>query len=104
VEDLLGAGAIIHALDPSGSRGSSPDARAASAAFASLRDRLDWALLDSPSGQELCARGLEADVRVAAEHGVSSCVPLLDGDRFVDGGRPSTDQTPSRDMNRDMKE
>jgi 2-phosphosulfolactate phosphatase len=91
VEDLLGAGAIIHGLDPSGLRGSSPDARAAAGAFALLQDRLEWALLDSPSGRELCARGLEGDVRLAAEHGVSNCVPMIDGDRFVDGWGRSAD-------------
>jgi 2-phosphosulfolactate phosphatase len=87
VEDVLGAGAIVHALDPSGSV-SSPDAIAAAGAFVALADRLEWALSDSPSGRELRSRGWDDDVRAAAQHSVSSCVPVIEGDRFVDGSRP----------------
>jgi 2-phosphosulfolactate phosphatase len=84
VEDWMGAGAIVAATDPSGDV-SSPDGLAAAGSFASLRDRLDWALAESASGRELRDRGWDADVTVAAEHGVSACVPVLDGACFVDG-------------------
>jgi 2-phosphosulfolactate phosphatase len=90
VEDLLGAGAIIHALDPGGDV-SSGDALAAAGAFVALADRLERTLIESPSGRELESRGWGDDVRMAADHGVSSCVPMIDGDCFIDG----SESTPS---------
>jgi 2-phosphosulfolactate phosphatase len=90
VEDLLGAGAIIHALDPGGGD-SSGDALAAAGAFVALADRLERTLIESPSGRELESRGWGDDVRMAADHGVSSCVPMIDGDCFIDG----SESTPS---------
>ncbi|HEX5097099.1 MAG TPA: 2-phosphosulfolactate phosphatase [Acidimicrobiia bacterium] len=84
VEDLLGAGAIIHALDPEG-RDVTPDAGAAAGAFVAMTERLEWALLECPSGRELRGHGWDADVRAAAEHGVSECVPVLVDGCFVDG-------------------
>lgn len=78
VEDHLGAGAIISALE--GKR--SPEAELAVQAFiASLRD-LSGTLLDCVSGRELAATGYRKDVRFAAEWDASTCVPRLDGDRF----------------------
>jgi 2-phosphosulfolactate phosphatase len=84
VEDLLGAGAVIHALDPD-ARDVTPEAGAAAGAFVAMKERLEWALLDCPSGRELQSHGWDADVRAAAEHAVSECVPVLVDDRFVDG-------------------
>jgi 2-phosphosulfolactate phosphatase len=73
VEDLLGAGAILHAL---GGR-PSPEARAAVAAFLDAAADLPAALAACTSGRELAARGLAADLPLAAEHDVSRVVPVL---------------------------
>jgi 2-phosphosulfolactate phosphatase len=93
LEDWLGAGAIVAAADPAGQT-SSPDALAAAGSFRAVHERLGWALAESTSGQELTARGWDADVRAAAEHGVSACVPLLDDACFVDGSSASTRSHP----------
>lgn len=83
VEDLLGAGAILQALDPSGAAnapGGSPDARAARAAFLDARPRLVESLRASPSGRELAARGCSDDVSTAAALDVTDlAVQLIDG-------------------------
>jgi 2-phosphosulfolactate phosphatase len=76
VEDLVGAGAILHAL---GGR-PSPEARAAAAAFLDAADDLPATLAGCVSGRELTARGCAADLPLAAEHDVSRVVPgLRDG-------------------------
>jgi 2-phosphosulfolactate phosphatase len=72
VEDLLGAGAVLHAL---GGR-PSPEARAAVAAFRGATD-LRATLVGCVSGRELAARGLGDDLGLAAEHDVSRVVPVL---------------------------
>ena len=79
VEDLIGAGAILHAL---GGR-PSPEARAAVAAFLDAAPDLPAALSTCVSGRELAARDLAADVRLAAEHDVSQTVPRLSGGAFA---------------------
>jgi 2-phosphosulfolactate phosphatase len=73
LEDLLGAGAVIHALP--GER--SPEAAAAEAAFLSCRNRLATVLADCASGRELLERGFADDVALAAELDVSPCVPRV---------------------------
>lgn len=78
-EDLVGAGAVIHAL--AGAR--SPEARAAEAAFLACRDQLAVVLTACASGRELCERGFAADVALAAELDVSTCVPGLVAGAFV---------------------
>ena len=78
VEDLVGAGAILHAL---GGR-PSPEARAAMAAFLDAAPELASVLATCISGRELAARGLTADLRLAAEHDVSQAVPRLSGGVF----------------------
>jgi 2-phosphosulfolactate phosphatase len=76
VEDLLGAGAVLHAL----AGRPSPEARAAVAAFRDAGRDLPATLAGCTSGRELAARGLAADLGLAAEHDVSQAVPrLLDG-------------------------
>ncbi|MDJ0975718.1 MAG: 2-phosphosulfolactate phosphatase [Planctomycetota bacterium] len=81
VEDHLGAGAVITALE--GKR--SPEAEFAAQAFiASLRD-LSGTLLGCVSGRELVARGHRKDVQFASEWDASTAVPRLDGDRFPAG-------------------
>lgn len=78
-EDLVGAGAVIHAL--TGSR--SAEAELAAAAFAHFRERLPQALRQSGSGKELIARGCGTDVDLAAELNVSENVPRLVERAFV---------------------
>jgi len=73
IEDLLGAGAVAEAIGQQ----LAPEAEAAAAAFAATGNWLDEWLLSCPSGQELVARGLDQDVRVAAELNVSQSVPQL---------------------------
>jgi 2-phosphosulfolactate phosphatase len=77
VEDLLGAGALLAALDlPSGAL--SPEAAAARAAFLALgpHDVAD-AVRASASGQELVEGGFAGDVEVAVELDRSTAVPVL---------------------------
>ena len=85
VEDLLGAGAILAALDPAGAVSAprcSPEAAAARAAFVSTRPLIYDALANSTSGVELVGRGWADDVATAAAHDVSTVVPVLVGDEF----------------------
>jgi 2-phosphosulfolactate phosphatase len=78
VEDLVGAGAILHAL---GGR-PSPEARAAVAAFLDAAPDLASVLAACISGRELAARGLAGDLRMAAGLDVSQAVPRLSGGVF----------------------
>jgi 2-phosphosulfolactate phosphatase len=84
VEDWLGAGAIVTATDPLGAA-STPDAIAAADSFTGAADRLAWMLAESVSGRELRGHGRDKDVAMAAEHGVSECVPVLHDNCFIDG-------------------
>jgi len=79
VEDLIGAGAVLHALGGH----PSPEARAAVAAFLDAAPDLPSVLADCASGRELAARGLAADLRLAAERDVSRTVPRLEGRAFA---------------------
>ena len=80
LEDWIGAGAVLSLL--SGRR--SPEADLAGAAFERFRGDLTGALCRCGSGKELLDRGFQCDVELASEYGVSSAVPILAGDRFVD--------------------
>lgn len=85
VEDLLGAGAILAALDPSSAVSApacSPEASAARAAFVAARPRLYEALCGSASGRELLDRGWEDDVATSAAHDVSTTVCVLVRNEF----------------------
>lgn len=85
VEDLLGAGAVLAALDPSAAVSGvrcSPEAAAARAAFVAARPLLYRALCDCASGRELIGRGWEDDVATSAAHDVSTTVCLLQGEEF----------------------
>jgi 2-phosphosulfolactate phosphatase len=83
VEDLLGAGAVLQALDPSGSLSPptcDPEARAARAAFLDARPLLAEALAASESGRELIASGDGDDVVTSAELDVTAlAAQLIDG-------------------------
>jgi 2-phosphosulfolactate phosphatase len=86
VEDLLGAGAVLAALDPAASvsaPGCSPEAAAARAAFVAARPRLADALAACATGRELAARGFADDVSAAAQLDVSNAVPVLQEGVFV---------------------
>jgi 2-phosphosulfolactate phosphatase len=85
VEDFLGAGAVLHALDPSAAVRQpccSPEAAAARSAFASARYRLVEHIARSSSGRELLAQGWADDVGMAAAHDVSTAAPLLQNGAF----------------------
>lgn len=72
-EDLLGAGAIVAALDPSLLR--SVEASAASAVFESQAGRLVSAVQDCVSGRELRERGYDVDVDIATRLDAHPVVP-----------------------------
>jgi len=84
LEDWLGAGALIRALDGR----TSPEAEAACRAFDAAAPRLESALLECVSGQELVERGFAADVVIASKSDVSGCAPRFERDAFIDDRRP----------------
>jgi 2-phosphosulfolactate phosphatase len=95
VEDLLGAGAVIDALDLSVS---SPEARAAAAAFrAADEEGLHAWILRSASGAELMEKGCEADIHVAAAFDVSQTVPVLDDGWYVAAPTRHEEETAAAD-------
>jgi 2-phosphosulfolactate phosphatase len=73
IEDLLGAGAIIAALEGR----QPPEAEVAASAFRTCREGLERLLTGCLSGQELVHRGLRGDVRMAAELDAGGSVPIL---------------------------
>lgn len=89
VEDLWGAGAVVAGLVAAGWGGLSPEAELALHGYQSVRGRELEALLGCASGSELVDAGYRGDVEIAAEVDTSQTVPLLvDGDSFVQAGRP----------------
>ncbi len=82
VEDLIGAGAILNAVE---STDLSPEARAAAAAFRGIRMTLTRILRESASGRELVAAGFAADVELATDLDATELVPVLVGDAFAGG-------------------
>ena len=85
-EDLVGAGAILAALDPSGAvagRRCSPEAASARAAFQFARPRLFDHLAACASGRELIDLGWEDDVATASALDVTDIAAELVGDEFV---------------------
>lgn len=76
IEDWIGAGAVIDALD----RAMTAEARVARDAFRAAGSDLRSLIQDSLSGRELIARGFPSDVEIATEIGVSAIAPhLVDG-------------------------
>jgi 2-phosphosulfolactate phosphatase len=73
LEDLLGAGAVIAALD---SESLSPEAFACAAAYTDVGD-VAAAVRACASGQELITSGYAADVEIAVATDASETVPLL---------------------------
>jgi len=86
VEDLLGAGAILAALDPAAAVAApccSPEAAAARAAFIGARPLLHDAIARSGSGRELISWGCDDDVLAAAAYDVTDRAARLVDDAFV---------------------
>lgn len=86
VEDLLGAGAVLAALDPAAAVSApccSPEAAAARAAFVAARPRLHEAIANSASGRELLARGWDDDIAASAALDVTDLAARLVDDAFV---------------------
>jgi 2-phosphosulfolactate phosphatase len=81
LEDWLGAGAIVNALE---GRTRSPEAEAAATTFEHGRDRITQWLQTCTSGRELIAKGFPDDVDFAAQLDVSDVVPRLARDGFFD--------------------
>lgn len=77
IEDLLGAGAVIHHLG----RPCSPEAWVARDAFRSAQNELADLIRASVSGRELADAGFADDVEMAVQLNVSPCAPVL-----IDGG------------------
>lgn len=73
IEDLIGAGAIVHRLEGR----KSPEALLAEQAYLAVRDRLHDTLKHCASGRELVERGHPDDVKLAAELDAGDAVPLL---------------------------
>jgi 2-phosphosulfolactate phosphatase len=73
IEDWIGAGAVLAALDGR----ASPEASLAIAAFERARRSLDQLLLECGSGRELVERGFGVDVQLAAEMDRSRAAPML---------------------------
>jgi 2-phosphosulfolactate phosphatase len=84
VEDLWGSGAVLATL---GSDDRSPEAGQAVAAYDAVRGTLPTVLSACASGRELVAAGFARDVEIAAAADVSTVVPVLRGDAFVDDDR-----------------
>lgn len=86
VEDLVGAGAILAALDPSGAASPphcSPEAAAARGAYLAVRDDPARALRESTSGRELCRRGRGDDVATAGALDATRLAAQLTDGAFV---------------------
>ena len=72
VEDLLGAGAIIHSLDLS----CSPEAQVTVNAFGA-EGEIAKLIGASISGRELSEVEFERDIEIAVQVNVSACAPIL---------------------------
>lgn len=79
-EDLVGAGAVIAALQATTL---SPEAFAAAAAFRAVASDLLSQLQACSSGRELQQRGVQRDIVIAAEQDASDVAPVLQSGAFV---------------------
>ena len=82
LEDWLGAGAVVAALE--GSR--SPEADGALAMFEASARRLPDILIGCASGRQLVDLGFTDDVVWASALNMSACAPILRAGAFVDAG------------------
>ena len=78
IEDLLGAGAVIHHLALS----CSPEAQVAQDAFRTAGENVAHLIRASVSGRELVDGGFPGDVDLVTEKKVSPCVPVLTGGAY----------------------
>ena len=78
IEDLLGAGAVVHHL----ALPCSPEAEVACGAFRAAGNDLARLVRASVSGRELADRGFSGDVDLAVQRETSRCVPLLAGGAY----------------------
>lgn len=78
MEDLLGAGAIIHHLSGS----CSPEARLAKDAYMQYADSIFDVIAQTSSAKELREMGFENDVELACQQDVSHAVPCLIGQAY----------------------
>ncbi len=78
LEDLLGAGAILAAMEGK----LTPDAEATRAAYQAMRDICPEAILACASGQELADAGYAEDVSYAIAQNTSNAVPQLIGGAY----------------------
>jgi 2-phosphosulfolactate phosphatase len=88
LEDMLGAGAVIAALQRCGAGPVSPEAAQAATCFQATAD-IAAAVANSVSGQELLSSGYAEDVTVATELDSSAVVPAMTGEAFADPTRSS---------------
>ncbi len=79
VEDSLGAGAVIHALD----RAMDAEARVARGAYLAAAHDLDRIIRSCVCGQELIWEGFEEDVDLALQLDTSGHAPLMNGGFFA---------------------
>jgi 2-phosphosulfolactate phosphatase len=87
LEDLLGAAAIIAALDGHAIR--SPEAAVAEVGWFAHRHHAADFLRECYSGRELIERGHDADVSLAAEYDVQDTVPVLTDGAFLSAAQPA---------------
>jgi 2-phosphosulfolactate phosphatase len=80
LEDHLGAGAVIGAID----RRRSPEAQAAVDAWRAASARIADVIGDCVSGREAITRGWARDVDFASQVDASDAVPVLRDGGFVD--------------------
>lgn len=85
VEDMVGAGAIVHHL--SGTK--SPEASIAEAAFLSVAHSLSETLSSCSSGRELIERDYTQDVELASQLNVSNCAPVMKDGAYCTKARSS---------------
>ena len=82
LEDWLGAGAVVAALDGS----KSPEATAAERMFAAAGGDLKELVRSCASSREIIDRGFAADVELAADFDCSDAVPVLEDGEYRAGG------------------
>ncbi|MDB4958305.1 MAG: 2-phosphosulfolactate phosphatase [Myxococcales bacterium] len=86
-EDLLGAGAVVSAVEKAAKRGAdlwlADGARVAREIFRRERARLHAAVRGSDAGRDLMKHGGRADIAVASAHGTVEAVARLRGGMFV---------------------
>jgi 2-phosphosulfolactate phosphatase len=81
IEDLIGAGAVIEALDMT----LSAEAEVARGAFRAARWSLGEFVRGSVSGQDLLGRGFAHDLELASDLNISGVAPLMRDGAFIDG-------------------